>query len=75
MTGPARLIRRAVRFELDGWRSLVTWARRRAGRAGPAPDEREFGCTAPLLPLIWVLTGVSVLEVVALEPGALGPPE
>ncbi|MEJ3651719.1 hypothetical protein WEH80_01765 [Actinomycetes bacterium KLBMP 9759] len=58
-------MRRAWVFERDQWRSLWNWVLRR--RPGVAEGDVAFGYHALMAPLMWVLTGVSVIEVVAVE--------
>lgn len=58
------ILRRAVRAELDGWVSLLRWAGRRPDvEAGG----RAFAYRGPMLPPLIVFTGLSALEVVAVD--------
>ncbi|WP_433555073.1 hypothetical protein ACQPWY_20645 [Pseudonocardia xinjiangensis] len=63
-TGVTALARRAVRFEAGSWRSLARWLLRRPDLA---PGDTPFPYRGPLLAPMLVMTGLSVLEVVALD--------
>ncbi len=58
-------MKRAWVFEFDQWRSLWNWVLRR--RPGLADGDAAFGYHALMAPLMWVLTGASVIEIVAVE--------
>jgi hypothetical protein len=58
------LLRRAARFEAGTWRSLARWIGR---RPAVPPDATPFAYHLPLLAPMAVMSGLSLLEVVALD--------
>ena len=58
------LSRRAVEFEIAGWRSLGRWVLR---RPDVAPGDTPFAYHGPMLAPMVVMTLLSVLEIVAVD--------
>jgi len=56
----AALVRKAVAFESDMWRSLYRWLFRR--RRVLEPEGKAFGYTAVVMPLLLAFIGVSAVE-------------
>lgn len=65
MTATLRQLRFAVRNEFAIWRSLLRWAFRRPERL--RPGDQAFTGAGAMPAMMWVLVGLSALEILALE--------
>lgn len=59
------MIRKLIVLERGNWRSLFLWVRRRF--AGQAPGVRPFSYAKQIMPLLWAIVFVSVLELIVVH--------
>lgn len=59
------LVLKVIRFELNLWRSLYLWARRRV--RGQGPGDQPIPYAAAISTMMWAFTVVNCVEIVALH--------
>jgi hypothetical protein len=62
---PLSLARKAIRFELNMWRSLYLWMRRRV--SAQRPGDVAVGYAAAISPIIWAFIVLNLIEIPALH--------
>ena len=62
---PLSLVRKAIRWEFNLWRSMYLWARGRV--QGKGPDDEPIGYAASTAPIMWALIILNLIEIPALH--------